>query len=145
MKLYLAGAWSRKAEIAAIAQELNQIPGIIVDARWLFEDVPAEYNDAFRRERARMDVEDVRAADILVRFTDDLTKPTVPSGLATGARMFEMGLAYAINKHIIVIGGVQPIFDYLPEIHHITNVDDLKVYLKHMSQFVKAEYLTEVG
>lgn len=145
MKLYLAGAWSRKAEIAAIAEELNKIPGIIVDARWLFEEVPVEYNEAFRRERARMDVEDVRAADILVRFTDDLTKPTVPSGLATGARMFEMGLAYQMNKPIIVVGGHQPIFDYLPEIQHLLNVNRLKVVLKHLSDVNLSKFRAEVG
>lgn len=143
MKLYLAGAWSRKAEIAAIAEELNKIPGIIVDARWLFEEVPAEYNEAFRRERARMDVEDVRAADILVRFTDDLAKPTVPSGLATGARMFEMGLAYSLNKLIIVVGGHQPIFDYLPEIEHAATVDDLKRLLKIISRMSYKAFLAE--
>jgi hypothetical protein len=85
--------------------------------------------DDFRRQRAQEDVEDVRAARILVRFTDDLNRPTVPAGLATGSRMFEMGLAYALGKIIIVVGGTQPIFDYLPGIFHLHDVAELKKVL----------------
>lgn len=126
MQLYLAASWSRKDEIFAVSQALNEIPGVHVEARWLSEPVPAVYDDQFRAERAQHDVDDVLAADILVRFTDDLSTPTVPSSLATGARMFEMGLAYAFQKIIIVVGGHQPIFDYLPNIYHVSGVETLK-------------------
>jgi nucleoside 2-deoxyribosyltransferase len=130
MRLYLAAAWSRKAEIKAIAQELNNLTiGVHVGARWLDEEDPTYGGPPateFRRERARIDVADVKSADVIVRFTDDLSSPTVPSGLASGARMFEMGYAYAFKKIIIVVGGIQPIFDYLPEIIHVEDIPALK-------------------
>jgi hypothetical protein len=77
MKLYLAAAWSRKDEIAEIAKELNKISGIEVQARWISEP-KSEYGGSnvaeFRRDRALIDVEDVGNADVLVRFTDDLSR-----------------------------------------------------------------------
>ena len=129
MRLYLAAAWSRKEEIREIAEELNAIPGIKVGARWLFEPPSSKDAFKFRRRRAIYDRDDVRRANTLVRFTDDLTHPTVPARLATGARMFEMGYAYALGKKIIVVGGYQPIFDYLPGIVHVYDVEELKKLL----------------
>ena len=133
MKLYLAAAWSRKDEISAVAGDLvRSNDQIEITSRWLQEPVdlrPGQTRSQFRQERAQHDIEDVAAADILVRFTDDLTYEKVPARLATGARMFEMGYAYALGKEIVVVGGVQPIFDYLPSIVHVSNVDALKRYL----------------
>jgi hypothetical protein len=134
LKIYLAAAWSRRDEIAAVADQLmEQIPGIEITARWLWEPTvlgsKIVRGNRFRRRRAQEDVADVRKADILVRFSDDLSGATVPAKLATGSRMFEQGLAYAEGKRIVVVGGNQPIFDYLPEIVHLRHVDELKYYL----------------
>lgn len=138
MRLYLAAAWSRKKEIREVAVELNQISpkALFVHSRWLHE--PGDAYGGLKGEmtptdRAQTDIDDVAAADILVRFTDDLTPEFISSRLATGARMFEMGYAYALGKKIIVVGGVQPIFDHLPGIIHVKNVDELK---QHLSQEV---------
>lgn len=139
MQLYLAAAWSRKDEVRGIAEELNKIPGVKVVARWLFEPKPnygGEDIMSFRQARAIADVEDVAAANVLVRFSDDLSHATVPASLATGARMFEMGFAFAHGKKIIVIGGFQPIFDYLPGIIHLRTVDELKAYLAPVQEAV---------
>jgi nucleoside 2-deoxyribosyltransferase len=133
MRLYLAAAWARKREIKAVADELNNLAaGLCVGSRWL-EEPDSIYGGAdvlaFRQERARIDIQDVKAADILIRFTDDLSGETVPAKLATGARMFEMGYAYALGKQIVVVGGIQPIFDYLPGVVHVADVGKLKEYL----------------
>lgn len=134
IRLYLAAAWSRRDEIAAVADELiEQIPGLEITARWLREPTvlgsKIVRGNRFRRRRAQEDVADVRKADVLVRFSDDLSGTTVPAKLATGSRMFEQGLAYAEGKRIVVVGGHQPIFDYLPGIVHLRHVDELKSYL----------------
>jgi len=62
MKVYLAAAFSRQEEIAQIAVRLAS-QRLEITSRWL--QVKKE-----RLENAFMDVEDVRRADVLVRFTD---------------------------------------------------------------------------
>jgi hypothetical protein len=160
MKVYLAAAWSRREEMKSLAAELeHDIPGLIVNARWIKEEpssnrwfVPDPAKNAgmnrepagmgqfeMRRFRAQQDREDVLDGDVLVRFSDDLTPQTVPSYLATGSRMVEMGMVIGWiealrwlgytqgqQKSILVVGGFQPIFDYLPEVTHLKDVEELK-------------------
>jgi hypothetical protein len=136
LKIYLAAAWSRRDEIAQVSKELEAMGiGIEITSRWLREPTKlGKLKKNFRRKRALEDVADVCRASHLVRFSDDLSKATVPSSLATGARMFEMGLAYAEGKKIIVCGGFQPIFDWLPKIVHVRHLDELKSYLRGVQQ-----------
>lgn len=143
MKVYLAAAWSRREEIRLIAEDLNTLPEIQVEARWLSEPSPEVWTVDFLQQRAIADVQDVGSVEVLVRFTDDLSGPTVPSQLATGARMFEMGLAYALGKTIFVVGGTQPVFDYLPNIVHVKNVEELKLKLIRL-QSVANSYIEVV-
>jgi hypothetical protein len=140
LKIYLAAAWGRREEMKAVATELEAMDGIEITSRWLQERkriIPGSHTDAFRSRRAQEDVADVRRADVLVRFTDDLSKPTVPSRLATGSRMFEMGVAYERKMPVVVVGGFQPIFDYLPKIVHVRTLDELRVYLSGRKVFRK--------
>lgn len=139
MKIYLSAAWSRKTEVNSVGADLEKsIPGLIVNCRWLKEGPtpdtwPKSRITKARRIRAQEDVEDVLSSDLLVRFTDDLTSEMVPSRLATGARMFEMGLAYAVGIPIVVVAGFQPIFDYLSEVRHVKNVASLKRLLRRQN------------
>ena len=113
-----------------VAVDLERtIPNLIVNSRWLKEEPHVPYTKAFRRQRAQEDVQDVRRADVLVRFTDDLSGSTVPSRLATGARMFEMGLAYERKIPIIVVEGTAH-FDHLPEVRHVKSIVSLKRLLR---------------
>lgn len=81
------------------------------------------------RECAFTDINDVRACDVFVRFTDDLTPITIPSHLGTGARHFETGLAYALGKTIIIVGGRQNVFDFVPGFVHLKDTEALVRYL----------------
>lgn len=131
LRVYLAAAMSRRDEMRAVAADLERM-GIEVTSRWLREEPTSgiKYTKIARRKVwALKDLKDVRKADVLVRFTDDLSKPTVPSRLATGSRMFEMGVAYERKMPVVVVGGFQPIFDYLPKIVHVRTLDELRVYL----------------
>ncbi len=152
-RVYLAAAWGRKDEVRGIADQLIGV-GINVRARWLYEPPapPTDYaRHAFLQERAQIDVDDVIHANVLVRFSDDLSMPTVPSSLATGSRMFEQGVAKIIgdlydygagetlkqmgipNKRVIVIGGNQCVFDYLPNIIHVRYFE-----LMHLKTLIEA-------
>lgn len=136
MRIYLAASYSRKEEIKGIAQELRGL-GLDVQSRWLFEpDIKSSSleekltKQEFLRSRAEIDEEDVRNCEVLVRFTDDLSKQLVPSHLATGSRFFEMALARETGATVIVVGGHQCVFDYLPDIVHVKDVLELKKLLK---------------
>lgn len=131
LKVYLAASFSRQAEMRLIAARLVEV-GVEITSRWLFESQGMKHGNARRKFMMRCaltDLEDVRVADILVRFTDDLTSITVPSHLATGARHFETGFAYALGKPIIIVGGQQNVFDFLSNVTHVKNEDELIQFL----------------
>jgi hypothetical protein len=123
--------------MSALAEELKAATSVEVTSRWLHE-IPAK-GSKLKKERskrlwAKRDVQDVRKADVLVRFSDDLSRDTVPAQWATGSRMFEMGLAFERKMHIIVVGGHQPVFDYLPEIIHVRHLTELKNLLRSLNK-----------
>lgn len=127
MKVYLGAAFSRQAEMRGIADAL-EVYGVFITSRWLLED-QKKGTHKYLRECAFTDIEDVESSDIFVRFTDDLSLPDVPSSLATGSRMFEMGLAWKAGIPIVVVGGHQPVFDHLPNITHLKDEAELIRYL----------------
>ena len=133
MKIYLAAAWSRRLEMADVANQIRDFysPYAEVYSRWLVEG-----SDADLRTRASEDLQDIDDCDVLIRFTDHPTLiafqdwdgvPTgyAPAHLITGARMVEMGYAMAKGKTIVVVGGHQAIFDHLSIVHHVENVEGL--------------------
>jgi nucleoside 2-deoxyribosyltransferase len=132
MKIYTAAAWGRRDEIKKIAAELEKLH-VTITARWLNEPIPPQGSsvDKWRRETALVDIADIREADVLVRFSDaDEAKfPLVSSSLISSARMFECGFAWGLGKPIVVVGGRQNVFDYLPNVTHVKDVDELKKYL----------------
>lgn len=131
LKIYIAAAWHRQAEMRLVAEQLKAA-GFIITSRWLHE-VPATGSKLKRERSKRMwayrDIADVRKADVLVRFTDDLSGSVVPAQWATGSRMFEMGLAYERKMIIVVVGGCQPVFDYCREVTHVRHLRELISYL----------------
>lgn len=138
MKVYLAAAWSRQKEIKGYAARLNDLD-VEVTSRWLDEIHPTDGTNfhKFLRETALIDVEDVLRADAIVRFSDkeEMGFPLANSKLVSGARMFEMGLAWKEGKPIIVVGGHQNVFDYLPNIVHLKDVNSLYDYFNMQSDF----------
>lgn len=139
MKVYLAASFSRQAEMKQLSLKLIEM-GLEVTSRWLEEKEAKRPEDRTKhnRENAIQDVNDVRAADIVVRFTDEdvqwgdsyfVRDKLIRAHFATGGRMFECGLAWAEGKPIIVIGGHQNIFDCLPNIIHLPDAEELKRYL----------------
>lgn len=155
MIAYLAAAWSRRQEMQTLAADLEaSIPGFTVNSRWIKERrsnnrwspatnakinrEPKHMERAIREQRAEQDREDVYAANVIIRFTDDLSAPTVPSYLATGSRMVEMGMALARGTKVIVVGGIQTFFDYLPEVKHVKNIPALKRELRRLNALHQA-------
>jgi nucleoside 2-deoxyribosyltransferase len=109
--------------------------GMTVTSRWLDEMIPAssqlhDVTPAFCRETAIADLEDIRKSDTMVFFSED---PTI--GTPRGGRHFEMGYAAGLGKRLVVIGGPENIFHYLPEVIHYSSLGD----------FIDAEGATNAG
>lgn len=128
ISVYLAASYSRKSEMRELAKELEMM-GVHSTSRWVEEVVPTAGQEKWRMINALMDREDVIKADTFVRFTDDLSNLTVPSHLATGTRMAEMGIAMEHGKPIIVVGGKQCLFDWMPNVIHLKDKGELKRFL----------------
>lgn len=144
MRVYLAAAWSRRDEMREIATDLRSL-GVEITSRWLIEaHAPPGGEERHMRENACIDLEDVRQSDCIVRFTDtlDTVSPIarhfvgdghaswyVPHKYLSGARMVEMGYALALGKAVVVVGGKQNVFDRLPQVIHLKDVEELKRYL----------------
>jgi hypothetical protein len=127
-QIYIAAAWHRRLETRLLAEELEDL-GIYVKADWLYHDHTPRPTDVERhmREMAYVDVAGVRNCDVFVRLADSLSGVRmVPSSWATGARMFEQGLAHAWGKIIYVVGGKQMLFDRLPNVTHVRDKEHLK-------------------
>ena len=132
MRFYLAAAFHRKAEMKALSLLIISL-GLVCTSRWLDEtQCPhgGEERKIFLCDTAKIDFEDVKSADMLIRFSDDLSTATIPSRWATGGRLVETGLALAWGKRVVVVGGHQPIFDHLPQVVHIKDEDELLTYLR---------------
>ena len=130
LKVYLAASFSRQAEMRLVASRLVDV-GVEITSRWLFENQGMKHGNARRKFMFRCaltDLEDVRAADVLVRFSDDLSEAFIPSNLGTGARHFETGYAFALGKPIIIVGGQQNVFDFVSSMTHVKDVDALVDY-----------------
>jgi hypothetical protein len=132
MKVYLAARFDRKDEMKEFSLRLKEI-GIGVTSRWL-DEKPLPHGQAaqarFLRNTAQMDADDVKAADILIRFSDNLSTKTIPSKWGTGSRLEECGMATAWGKRIVIVGGRQSLFDRFPQRIHVRDAEELLKYLR---------------
>ena len=95
--VYLAARLSRRDELLTYATDLNA-RGHVVTARWVTHNkddestTTVEYQSAQARQWAIEDLEDVRASDLFVHFTD-------PRGSRQrgGGRFVEHGYALALG------------------------------------------------
>lgn len=130
MKLYLAGQYKQKEELAAVAGQLRAA-GLEVTSRWLEEphapNITLDEIDVQQLEKyAYADLTDIDACDILVAFATDPSIPTV-----RGGRHVEFGYALGRGKPIVVVGPYENIFHYLFYcVAHVKNVAELIAFLK---------------
>lgn len=127
--VYLSAAFSRQAEMRSVARELEEL-GMQVTSRWIEENPKAT-----RLQRALYDVEDLKIANVLVRYSDatidQLHTPgnMMAAKLVTGARHTETGMALMLGIPVIVIGGPQNVFDFLPQVKHLETTQQMLDYL----------------
>lgn len=123
MKVYIAAQYLRRNEMRQVA-EILKYNGIGVTSRWLEESLPLgtqlpDIGPSDLRGFAEIDSQDIRDSDALVLFSED---PLV--GLPRGTRHTEFGYALGLGKRVIVIGGYENVFHYLPEVAHYASLGD---------------------
>lgn len=154
---YLAGRFERREELLhweAFLANHNILPG----TRWLHMETDMRLSDDEHRKKwALLDVEDVRNADFLIAFSEDLHEPSedvrpyptldgkevlvVPAIWARGGRHVEFGVALANGLDIVVIGPPENLFHYFdgrtsdaikkgvpPQINHYNSVESFAAW-----------------
>lgn len=113
MKIYTAGRYARRLEILEYAKKLEEA-GHEVTARWVHGDEEGKTLE----QVAMMDWEDVIRADMALVFTD-------PKGSAQtgGGRHTELGMAYALKKHVWIVGEKEQVFHSLLGVKQFKDID----------------------
>jgi len=117
-KIYLAARYSRNDEMRGVRDVLQAL-GHEVTSRWidqhggnLLESFVAEKLNAQPDEcakYARVDLEDLEAADTVISFTS-------AGGGGKGGRHVEFGLALGLGKRLVIVGPRENVFHTLPAI-----------------------------
>lgn len=114
-RIYIAARFERQAEARAVADELVTA-GYKVTSRWLLiPDLAVPENAA---ERAHMDMQDLTRSEVYLLLSDDV--------LGRGGKDFEGGVAWAWRRRVVVVGPRAHVFHYLPEIHHLRDLGELR-------------------
>lgn len=134
MKIYTAGRYSRLEEIRGYA-DLLEAAGHEVTARWTHGDEVGKSLE----DIAVMDLVDVARADMVLVFTDPFN--SLQKG---GGRHTELGMGYALGKHVWIVGEKEQVFHSLPGvIQHDTIesvIKDLKPFLKYQKAVIAERF-----
>lgn len=130
--VYLAARYSRREELCGYRQTLREL-GFTVTSRWLngahqVDDngLSAEADPTDRMRFAREDYEDLKAADLVVAFTE------TPRGTnSRGGRHVELGIAIGLGTPILIVGPRENVFCCLePEVMVVPTWEDALKVLK---------------
>lgn len=149
MKVYIAARYSTKEEMKHVAVLLKD-KGIDVTSSWLQEPHAAgttmdQVDPQDLCAYAQQDIEDIKAADVVVLFSVDPLMPTV-----RGGRHVETGIAIGLGKPLFVIGPVENIFHHLPYVKRFPTISELiegllkEAYLLESMNFGPGEVVTEI-
>lgn len=139
MRAYLAARYSRREELCTYREQLRAI-GIDVTSRWLdgthqygpdsakAQEELGSHEDMARRF-AEEDVEDLRAADVVISFTEVPRQPSTNRG----GRHVELGLALGLGKLIVNVGPRENAFHYLRGVDTFERWDDALQMLRHLA------------
>jgi nucleoside 2-deoxyribosyltransferase len=107
-RCYITAPYPIRADAKAAMLVLADA-GIGCTARWITQDDSAQLSHAW----AQADLDDVRAADVLVALN-----PPEFANAGTGGRHVELGYALALGKALYLVGERTNIFHY----HHTVTV-----------------------
>jgi hypothetical protein len=118
LTVYIAGRYSRRPELLAVAQ-LLRAQGTIVTSRWL----DGRHDKVPPVDCAKDDLEDIDAAHGLLSFTEDNV------GYMSGGRHVEFGYALARGKWLWIVGPFENVFHHLGRVRQFGSVSDWSNYM----------------
>lgn len=123
MRIYLAARYSRHTEMHGVATKLEAL-GHSITSRWTLgnhqcNDDQLTLQPEIGVRFAQEDIEDIAQADTLVLFTDPVRTPT------RGGKQVELGIALATRMRVIIVGLPENVFQLLPQVEHVLNVEAL--------------------
>lgn len=151
MKVYLASWYASREDMKKRAEELRA-NGIEVTSRWLEETTNptsqiVDMGDGFLRDTARIDIEDILLANVLVLNTpseiDFKETDIILSTWARGGRHFEAGFQYATMlffqeikqrlpydtpRMLILVGHKENVFHYLDDVKTLFNLPQIHTF-----------------
>jgi nucleoside 2-deoxyribosyltransferase len=133
MKVYLAAQYARRSEIKGYVSQL-EAAGLTVTSTWTSEHYTPtitlkDIQDKNKKELARRDRHELESADAILFFSEDPDKQP-----ARGGRHVEFGMAVAWGLKLVVVGGKENIFHYLPCVKVFPFFSEAMAYLVKESQ-----------
>ena len=129
MRIYLMARYQRYPEMQQIAHTLAAM-GHAITSRWIWGTHSASDGaigtgtlGTLEAQFALDDCEDLVISDCCIGFSE------VPRTPSRGGRFVELGMAIALHKRIIVVGGSEHVFHALPQIAHVESVEMLYTLL----------------
>lgn len=124
MKIYLAGSYLRRIEIAAYSALLEE-DGHAITAEWLsgVHEKPPWVEATYSMH----DLQCIRDADVFMGFTEP---DDVRSEYKRGGRHVEFGYAVAFSKELVIVGPRENSFYHIPSVYQFVTFPDARAYLK---------------
>lgn len=117
--------YSRHPEMQDVAFHLSSI-GHNVTSRWIWgthqatdEAIGTGTITEFERRLAQEDIDDLTNADMCIGFSEPLRTAS------RGGRHVEFGMALALGKILVVVGGYEHVFHALPQVRHVKDTKAL--------------------
>jgi nucleoside 2-deoxyribosyltransferase len=126
--VYFAAAFKRREELCVYAAQL-EADGILVTSRWLAGSKKLQGDDLDHGDRgadlAQMDLDDVRAADLCLAFTE----PADAADRGRGGRHAELGIAIGLGRSVATVGPIEHVFHRLPGVSNHPDWDSAHAWL----------------
>lgn len=123
MRIYIAGAYSRRVELL-VHSGLLKYDGHEITSRWLTGVYEGrEWTDA---AIADDDIKDVYVSDCVLSFTEDAT-----SKHKRGGRHVEFGMALAWGKRLVLVGPRENVFHHQSRVEQYSTFEEARNILKH--------------
>ncbi len=125
-KIYLADKFGHKMKMRHVRDQL-QAAGHEVTSKWVDveEGVDSDASDEKLVVYAKMDLQDVDDADVLMAFSYPRSQPNIGGG-----RHIEFGYALARGKRIVVVGPKgEHIFHWMPGVKCCATIEEAKEIL----------------